>query len=498
LKIETETFPYPNNKMKIPSRIEGALLGLACGDALGAPAEFKTQADVKARFGVLRDMVGGGPWQPGEWTDDTAMALGIARGIIENPVDPVPIAGTDFLHWSKNAKDVGSTIRAALNNFSGDWPVAARSTPQAQNGHAAGNGSLMRTLPVALAYSDESEMLKQSARLSSMTHWDAQAEVCCAIYNLWISHLLAGQSRHNAWRQALAARSSIERNGKLTPDSIGPAPLPPEFWPRLEAIETLEYSQLQPSGYAGYCVECLEAAVNCVLRVDSLEACLIEIVNLAGEADTMAAVAGGAAGAFWGVEKIPARWLEKLHQREELENIARELGAVRRHYKTYATPGLPAFEYSQISDNIFAGRNPLTARDIREMQNLGITRILDLREPHEWGAPKFGAAALETLEKQGAENPIHRTHLLVPDMGAPSPETFSAACKLIDETEKNGGKIYIHCRAGMERTAAILIAYHAKTHGVSYEESLATLRRARTILKPLPNQEIATRAWLEK
>jgi protein-tyrosine phosphatase len=356
----------------------------------------------------------------------------------------------------------------------------------------------MRTLPVALAYSDETEMLRQSARLSAMTHWDAQAEVCCAIYCLWISHLLAGQSRHNAWRKALAARTLIEANGKLAPDSIGPTPLPPDFWPRLEAIESREYSQLQPSGYAGYSVECLEAAVNCVLRADSLEACLIEVVNLAGEADTMAAVAGGAAGAFWGVEKIPARWLEKLHQREELENVARELGAVRRHFETYATPGLPAFEYSKISENILAGRNPLTARDIREMQNMGVTRILDLREPREWTEREFGAEALETLEKQGAENPIQRTHLIVSDMGAPSPETFSAACKLIDETEKDGGKIYIHCRAGMERTAAILIAHHAKTNGVSYEDSLEVLLRARSILKPLRNQEEATRAWLEK
>jgi ADP-ribosyl-[dinitrogen reductase] hydrolase len=484
--------------LKIASRIEGALLGLACGDALGAPAEFKTKADVKARFGVLRDMVGGGPWQPGEWTDDTAMALGNARGIIENHADPVPVAGQEFLQWSKNAKDVGSTIRAALHNFRGDWTEAARSTPQARSGHAAGNGSLMRTLPVALAYADETEMLRQSARLSAMTHWDAQAEVCCAIYCLWISYLLRGESRGNAWRKALATRTRIEQIGKIASDSVGPSPLPPDFWPRLQAIESLEYSQLQPNGYAGYAVECLEAAVNCVLRAESLEACLIEVVNLAGEADTMAAVAGGAAGAFWGVEKIPARWLEKLHQRTELENTARELGAVRRHFETYATRGLPAFEYSRISDGIFAGRNPLTARDIREMQNLGVTRILDLREPHEWAAPKFGAEALDALEKSTAENSIQRTHLVVPDMGAPSPETFEAACELIDAVEKEGGKIYIHCRAGMERTAAILIAHHARKHGISYDETLGVLRKTRPILKPLPDQEEATRAWLRE
>lgn len=99
---------------KIESRMMGAMLGLACGDALGAPAEFHDKAYVRKRWGTLTEMVGGGIWEPGEWTDDTGMALCIAQGILSDPEDPVEATGKLFLEWKKTAKDVGSTIRAEI------------------------------------------------------------------------------------------------------------------------------------------------------------------------------------------------------------------------------------------------------------------------------------------------------------------------------------------------------------------------------------------------
>src|SRR5438876_4255064 len=124
-------------------RTIGALLGSACGDALGAPAEFKSSAEVRSCWGQLTEMVGGGVWEPGEWTDDTGMALCVAEGILANAVDPVHEIGARFVAWAVDAKDVGSTIGAALAAYQGDWSAAARSTPQAREGRAAGNGSLM-------------------------------------------------------------------------------------------------------------------------------------------------------------------------------------------------------------------------------------------------------------------------------------------------------------------------------------------------------------------
>src|SRR5882724_2533995 len=101
----------------IDAHIQGAVLGLACGDALGAPAEFKSKAEVFRRWVRLSEMVGGGPWAPGEWTDDTGMMLATAEGILAHPEDPVEEVGRRFLDWHKTAKDVGSTISAALSGY---------------------------------------------------------------------------------------------------------------------------------------------------------------------------------------------------------------------------------------------------------------------------------------------------------------------------------------------------------------------------------------------
>lgn len=188
----------------------------------------------------------------------------------------------------------------------------------------------MRTLPVALAYPERETMLRMSARFSSMTHWDAQAEVCCAVYCLWVRELLHAQPLQEAWHAALTAGRAIAQQSSLSPDTVGPQPLPANFWERLEAVESLRYEELQPSGYAGYVMECPEAAVWCCLKSQSPEECLVQAVNLAGEADTIAAVAGGVAGAYWGCSAIPQRWRDALYRRADLEQIALKLADLRR------------------------------------------------------------------------------------------------------------------------------------------------------------------------
>lgn len=143
-------------------RVQGAILGLTCGDAPGATLEFEPRHRVpaagQAAGGVpdtqrrwwLTNIVGGG-WlrlPPGHWTDDTAMALAVAEGILEEPDHPVPHVGERFLAWYRShPPDVGNTIRLR-------------------------NGSLMRTLPVGLAYKDPACVQRHAAAISRMTHWD--------------------------------------------------------------------------------------------------------------------------------------------------------------------------------------------------------------------------------------------------------------------------------------------------------------------------------------
>ena len=474
------------------SRVRGALLGLAVGDALGAPLEFLSPEVAKSRFGHLTEMVGNQTWAPGEWTDDTAMALAIARGILRNPADPCPEAGRLWVRWEGNAKDVGSTIRAAISGFKSDddWVMASRQTPQAREGKAAGNGSLMRTLPVALAYPLGEEMLRQSARLSAMTHWDSQAEVCCGIYNFWIAYILAEMPVLEAWELALKHARHLPYFGFETP---GPSPLPTDFWQRLSKAPTLKYEELQPSGYAGYAVECLEAAVWCVLNCESYEDAMIQCVNLAGEADTMAAVAGGAAGAYWGEDAIPSRWLDQLFERDLIENLADALLELREHLEIYTTPNLPAFEMEWLDRRIAAGRNPLSVRDVSVLRAAGITHILDLREEAEWTLPRFGGAAIEAMAKMG----IARMHLPIQDLGAPDALDFDRANVWLEKAlAQSNAKVYLHCRAGMERTAAIALAFWIAREGISYDAAFRNLKGKRPIFKPLPAQELAVKEWM--
>lgn len=164
------------------------------------------------------------------------------------------------------------------------------------------------------------------------------------------------------------------------------------------------------------------------------------------------------------------------------------------HDAVYALSSLPRFEFSDLGDGLFAGRNPLTARDIETLKALGITHLLDLREAGEWAAPRFGLDAVEAANRLE----LTRLHLPVVDMGAPTQATLNSALSFVDEAlQQPGAKVYIHCRAGMERTAAILIAHHARKHSVDYEAALQSLRQKRPILQPLPSQERAVRDFLD-
>lgn len=166
----------------------------------------------------------------------------------------------------------------------------------------------------------------------------------------------------------------------------------------------------------------------------------------------------------------------------------------QQHETIYATPYLPPFNADWVMPRLMAGRNPLSARDVAWLIEQGITHILDLREAREWKAPKFGHLALKAIEEWG----LTRLHLEVLDMNAPEAETFDAACQFIEDAlTQADAKVYVHCRAGMERTAAILLAYYVKTQGVSYDEALRELQKGRPVLAPLPAQEKATRRWIE-
>lgn len=287
-------------------RALGCLLGLAVGDAVGTTLEFAPRDSRPP----LTDMVGGGPFglRPGEWTDDTSMALCLADSLIaQNGLDQRDLMER-FVRWwhhgenSHNGRcfDIGITTREALHRFleTGD-PVAGSVDPM-----KAGNGSIMRLAPVALRWAESREQAIAAARAQSVTTHAAPAAVeACALLAEILTEAIATGDKAAVLRARTAGEPSIEAVGAGS-------------WRGKERREIRS---------SGYVVHTLEAALWCVDRSDEFAQAVLLATNLGEDADTVAAVTGQIAGALWGLTAIPRDWLARLAWRERLENTAARL-----------------------------------------------------------------------------------------------------------------------------------------------------------------------------
>jgi ADP-ribosylglycohydrolase len=284
-------------------RAAGILLGLACGDALGAGYEFgpplPDDTDVV--------MQGGGQfhWAPGEWTDDTSMAVPIARAIAEGRdladervLDDIVRV---WVEWSLSAPDVGIQLRAVLSRAVAT-AAGVRAAAQAHHdltGRSAGNGSLMRTAPVALAYLHDPDSLAVTARLiSDLTHVESDAGDACVLWCLAIRHaVLTGEFDVRAGLAALPA----ERRDR---------------WAGL-----LDEAEAHPPAYFdrnGWVVHALQGAWSAISRTPDTDATQLRLALEAAvrggrDTDTVAAIAGGLLGARWGATAVPEEWAELVH-----------------------------------------------------------------------------------------------------------------------------------------------------------------------------------------
>ena len=306
--ISDATWRMQRNTLTRINRVRGALLGLAVGDAIGTTVEFKP----KGSFTPLTDIIGGGPFrlQPGQWTDDTSMALCLAASLVEHGFD-LHDQMQRYMLWhdegymSSNGKcfDIGIATSSALERFRRTAnPVAGSSNPS-----SAGNGSIMRLAPVPLYYLDTPEQaIQMSEAQSKTTHQAPECLVAC--------RLLA-----EALIRALEGRAKDEVLAPMQPT------LPMST--ALKAIADGHYkskSENQIEG-SGYVVKSLEAAFWCFWQTESFNDCVLLAANLGDDADTTAAVAGQLAGAFYGESGIPAQWLQKLTMAKEIGELAEQL-----------------------------------------------------------------------------------------------------------------------------------------------------------------------------
>jgi ADP-ribosyl-[dinitrogen reductase] hydrolase len=285
-------------------RVAGALIGSAVGDALGAPFEFGAPGRFSARFpsparGVETEMCGGGSlgWEPGEFTDDTQMALLLATSLVERGELHDEDVFDRFRAWLKaGPPDVGNQTRAVLGSGR-PWDVAATEHFQ-RSGHAAGNGSLMRTTPAAIRFAREGSAATMDAarRVSALTHGDPSTGEGCAIFHEMVRVALDGGD-------PLAALPAIL-------DLVAP-----EHREKWATVLAPSWTPDQATERNGAVWPTLGSAVWALRHGEGFAETMRLVIDLGGDTDTVAAVTGGVAGAVYGITSIPMRWTSVVHGR---------------------------------------------------------------------------------------------------------------------------------------------------------------------------------------
>ncbi|HCA02678.1 ADP-ribosylglycohydrolase family protein [Vreelandella alkaliphila] len=296
-----------------PSRWTGCLLGLAVGDALGAPLEFHSRDRLKPITGMIE----GGKFRmrQGEWTDDTAMALCLADSLIACDGFDAADQMARYWRWAEEGENstrprafgIGKTVAGALARYQQSGSPWCGSESSA----SSGNGSLMRLAPIPMRYAG-SVMLGEYAELSSQTtHASSLCVSASRLMSQLISNALLGATDKTAWLMSV-------------PSEVHAPSL-------INALAEGEYRVKERVDIfgSGYVVESLEAALWCLWQTESFEDAVLMAANLGDDADTTAAITGQLAGAFYGVASIPDAWLEVLHQKQRIQGTAQQL------YKAY-------------------------------------------------------------------------------------------------------------------------------------------------------------------
>jgi ADP-ribosyl-[dinitrogen reductase] hydrolase len=298
--------------MPTSERFRGCLLGLAAGDAVGTTVEFQRRGS----FSPVTDMVGGGPFrlQPGQWTDDTSMALCLATSLVEmggfDPTDQM----NRYCNWQTQGYlsstgtcfDIGNTVSQALYQYE----ISSNPFSGSTNPRSAGNGCLMRLAPVPMFYfPNRDQVLHFSGESSRTTHGAAECIESSRLFGEILLRALSGASKSEI---LLADQAEVSQSLSIASIARG----------------DYQSKSAQEIRGTGYVVESLEAALWCFWTTDTYEQAILAATNLGDDADTTAAICGQVAGAFYGESGIPTPWLQRLFMRSEITELADRLQSI--------------------------------------------------------------------------------------------------------------------------------------------------------------------------
>ena len=301
----------------LKDKIKAVMLGHAVGDALGVPVEFCERDELAAK--PVTDMVGYGtyPYPEGCWSDDTSMSLAALDSLASGKLDFDDIM-VKFGEWYYDDEytptgemfDVGNTCSYAIDNyFAYHKPIEECGlTGERSNG----NGSLMRIHPFVLyAYAKQmsiDEWLGVIVKASALTHAHDRSKIGCLIYTFVLMNLLKDKGKDGIQEGLKKAKHYLNACAEFT------------TYERIfkNDFAALPRDEIKSSGYV---VDTLEAALWCLLTTANYRDCVLKAVNLGDDTDTIAAIAGGLAGALYGYDTIPSEWLEALKRRDYIEEM---------------------------------------------------------------------------------------------------------------------------------------------------------------------------------
>ncbi len=307
------------------NQVTDALLGLAVGDALGVPHEFKRREILKANPATDMDEFGSHRMPKGVWSDDTSLSLCLAESLLSgfdiNNIAKSFISWLYYNHWTATGSvfDVGFATRNSIDRLKdGVSPLISGGIFEYTNG----NGSLMRILPLIFFIKDKpiAERYEYVKQVSAITHGHIRSVIACFYYTEFALQLLKGIPALDAYNNNKNNIISFLTQLGINTNEIA-------FFNRLlnDDIYLFEEKDISSSGYV---VHTLEAAMWCLLTCSSYKETTLKAVNLGDDTDTTAAVAGGLAGLLYTVNDIPANWLAQLKRKDDIVTLSEMLSQV--------------------------------------------------------------------------------------------------------------------------------------------------------------------------
>lgn len=313
---------FANQRLDYSDEIKSVLFGVSIGDALGVPVEFKSRSEI--RKNPVTEMIGYGTHNvpPGTFSDDSSLTFCLAEAMTQE--FNLNIIGQNFVKWcyqnywtaGGNVFDIGNATRLAIENLAkGVQPDLAGGVDDSSNG----NGSLMRISPLVFYLFDKPaiERFEITKQVSSITHAHIRSVIACFYYLEFLRQLLAGYDKSEAYKNL-----QWEITDFLISNSINLIEV--ALFDRLlkQNIQELNEDQIYSSGYV---LHTLEASIWCLLTTSNFKDAVLKAVNLGGDTDTTAAVTGGLAGLFYGLDSIPQIWMEQLARNEDIKDLADRL-----------------------------------------------------------------------------------------------------------------------------------------------------------------------------